>query len=131
MSFSVITEMKNASKMSSVIKSIRALEITENQIETFTYRLSPEFPKEGAPRVVGYVCSNTIKILINDLNAMGKLIDSAVATGANQVFSIDFTVSEEVMHQLELEVLSLAVKDAISKANTIATATGITLVGPV
>lgn len=117
--------------MSSVIKSIRALEITENQIETFTYRLSPEFPKEGAPRVVGYVCSNTIKILINDLNAMGKLIDSAVATGANQVFSIDFTVSEEVMHQLELEVLSLAVKDAISKANTIATATGITLVGPV
>jgi len=124
---------ENADKMDRVVRAVRTMGILENQTETSAYSLSPvwEYPKEDSPRIVGYMCSNMIRVTVKDLNKVGGIIDAAVAAGANQVSSLQFTISEEAMRQLELEALSLAVKDAASKASTIATAAGITLIGPV
>jgi len=123
---------ENADKMDRVVKAVRAMGILENQTETSAYSLSPvlEYPKEDSPRIVGYTCSNTVRVTVKDLNKVGGIIDAAVAAGANQVSSLQFTISEEAMRQLGLNALSLAVIDAASKASTIATAAGVTLVGP-
>lgn len=141
LSLSVVTQAdtaeeavsENADKMDRVVKAVRNMGILENQTETSAYSLSPiwEYPKEGSPRIVGYTCSNTIRVTVKNLNKVGEVIDVAVAAGANQVSSIQFTISDEAMRQLGLNALSLAVKDAASKASTIATAAGVTLVGPV
>ncbi|MGB9717479.1 MAG: SIMPL domain-containing protein [Thermoproteota archaeon] len=140
LSLSVVTQAdtaeeavsENADKMDRVVKAVRNMGILENQTETSAYSLSPiwEYPKEGSPRIVGYTCSNTIRVTVKNLNRVGEVIDVAVAAGANQVSSIQFTISDEAMRQLGLNALSLAVKDAASKAGTIATAAGVTLVGP-
>jgi uncharacterized protein YggE len=123
---------ENADKMDRVVKAVRAMGILENQTETSAYSLNPiwEYPKEGSSRIVGYTCSNTVRVTVKDLNKVGGIIDAAVAAGANQVSSLQFTISEEAMRQLGLNALSLAVIDAASKASTIATAAGVTLVGP-
>lgn len=142
LSLSVVTQAvtaeeaisENADKMYSVIETVRSLGILENQTETSAYSLSPiwEYPKEGgSPKIVGYTCSNTIRVTVKNLNRVGEVIDAAVTAGANQVSSLQFTISEEAMRQLGLNALSLAVKDAASKASTIATAAEVTLVGPV
>ncbi len=140
-SLSVVTQadtadkalFENAEKMDSVIKAVRAAGILENQTETSAYSLNPiwEYPKEGSPRIVGYTCSNTIRVTAKNLNKVGEIIDAAVTAGANQVSSLQYTISDEAMQQLGLNALSLAVKDAASKASVIATAAGVTLVGPV
>jgi uncharacterized protein YggE len=124
---------ENTDKMDRVIKAVRAMGILENQTETSAYSLNPvfEYPREGSPRIVGYTCSNTIRVTVKDLNKVGGVIDAAVSAGANQVSSLQFTISEEAMRQLGLNALSLAVKDAALKASTIATAAGVTLIGPV
>ncbi|MCX8183944.1 MAG: SIMPL domain-containing protein [Crenarchaeota archaeon] len=141
LSFSVVTQAEsaekaiseNANKMNRVIKAVRSMGILENQTETSAYSLNPiwEYPKEGgSPRIVGYTCSNTIRVTVKNLDSVGELIDAAVKAGANQISSLQFTISDEAMRQLGLNALSLAVKDAASKASTIATAAGVTLVGP-
>ncbi len=142
LSLSVVTQAEsageaiseNAGKMDSVVKAVRSMGILENQTETSAYSLTPiwDYPKEGvSPRIVGYTCSNTIRVTVKDLNKVGEVIDAAVKAGANQVSSLQFTISDEAMRQLGLNALSLAVKDASSKASTIAAAAGVTLVGPV
>ncbi|MBO3841982.1 MAG: SIMPL domain-containing protein [Candidatus Brockarchaeota archaeon] len=142
LSLSVVTQAEsaggaiseNADKMDSVIKAVRSMGILENQTETSAYSLTPiwEYPKEGgSPRIVGYTCSNTIRVTVKNLNKVGEVIDAAVKAGANQVSSLQFTISDEAMRQLGLNALILAVKDASSKASTIAAAAGLTLVGPV
>lgn len=142
LSLSVVTQAEsageaiseNADKMDRVIKAIRNVGILENQTETSAYSLNPiwEYPKEGgSPRIVGYTCSNTLRVTVKNLDKVGEVIDAAVAAGANQVSSLQFTISDEAMRQLGLNALSLAVKDAASKASIIATAAGVTLVGPV
>ncbi|MBO3808227.1 MAG: SIMPL domain-containing protein [Candidatus Brockarchaeota archaeon] len=142
LSLSVVTQAgsaggaisENADKMDSVVKAVRSMGILENQTETSAYSLTPiwEYPKEGgSPRIVGYTCSNTIRVTVKNLNKVGEVIDAAVTAGANQVSSLQFTISDEAMRQLGLNALSLAVKDASSKASTIAAAAGLTLVGPV
>ncbi|MEM2050447.1 MAG: SIMPL domain-containing protein [Thermoproteota archaeon] len=125
---------ENADKMDRVIKAVRTIGILENQTETSAYSLTPiwEYPKEGgSPRIVGYTCSNTIRVTVKNLNRVGEVIDTGVKAGANQVSSLQFTISDEAMRQLGLNALSLAVKDASSKASTIAVAAGVKLVGPV
>jgi uncharacterized protein YggE len=142
LSLSVVTQAdtaeeaisENADKMNSVIETVRNKGILENQTETSAYSLSPiwEYPKEGgSPKIVGYTCSNTIRVTVKNLNKVGEIIDAAVTAGANQISSLQFTISEEAMRQLGLNALSLAVEDAASKASTIATAAKVTLVGPV
>lgn len=140
-SFSVVTQAdtadealsENAAKMDSVVRAVRAAGILENQTETSAYSLNPvwEYPDRGSPKIVGYTCSNTIMVTVKNLNKAGEIIDTAVSAGANQVSSLQFTISEEAMSQLGLNALSLAVRDAASKARTIADAAGVTLAGPV
>jgi len=141
-SFSVVTQAasaeeavsENADKMNRIVKAVRSMGILENQTETSAYSLTPiwEYPKDGSsPRIVGYTCSNTIRVTVKDLNKVGEVIDVAVKAGANQVSSLQFTISDEAMRQLGLNALSLAVRDAASKASTIATAAEVTLIGPV
>ncbi|MEM2088183.1 MAG: SIMPL domain-containing protein [Thermoproteota archaeon] len=139
-SFSVVTQAdtaeealsENAAKMDSVIRAVRAAGILENQTETSAYSINPvwEYPDRGSPKIVGYTCSNTIKVTVKNLNKVGEIIDIAASAGVNQVSSLQFTISEEAVSQLGLDALSLAVRDAASKARTIADAAGVTLVGP-
>ncbi|MEM2351218.1 MAG: SIMPL domain-containing protein [Thermoproteota archaeon] len=137
MSLSVITQAdsaeeaisENSVKMGRVTKALKDMGVTEDQIETFAYSLTPiwDYSDRNTPRITGYTCSNTIRVTIMDLNKIGRIIDGTVSAGANYVSSLQFTVSNEALRQLELEALRTAVKDADSKAKAIANAAGVTL----
>lgn len=138
MSLSVITQAdsaeeaisENSVKMDRVTKALKDMGVTEDQIETFAYSLTPiwDYSDRNTPRITGYTCSNTIRVTIMDLNKIGGIIDGTVSAGANYVSSLQFTVSNEALRQLELEALRTAVKDADSKAKAIANAAGVTLI---
>jgi len=127
-------QSENAERMNSVIKALRDLGLSENQTKTTGYSLNPiwVYPKEGGePSIVGYTCTNTVEVTVKDLDKVGEVIDAGVSAGANQISSIKFTISEELSKQLELSALELAVKDAETKAKTIAAAAGLELLKPI
>jgi len=62
---------------------------------------------------------------------VGKLLDEAIAAGANQVQGITFTLSNTTMAALQKQALQLALQDADNQAKTTATSLGVTIVGPI
>ena len=58
----------------------------------------------------------------------GRIVDAALAAGANNVGSIDFFLADP--SEAEDQALTLAVHNAESDAQTIALAAGVTLAGP-
>lgn len=126
-------QLLNAEKMSNVIKALKNAGVNEEQIETTRYSLEPIYEYDEKIRrsvLVGYQCVNTIKVTLEELNMVGKIVDIAVLAGVNEVLSIAFSLKEETIEKLRLEALAKAVEDAKIKAETVAKAAGVRIIGP-
>jgi uncharacterized protein YggE len=48
----------------------------------------------AAPRIIGYEARNAVQIRVRKLNDMGRIIDTLVSAGANQVDGPSFTLDD-------------------------------------
>ncbi|MEM4320524.1 MAG: SIMPL domain-containing protein [Candidatus Nitrosocaldus sp.] len=138
---------KNAEIMSSVIEAIKATGIREEQISTNYYSVYPVYeprskaevciaiyppPPECLEQVlVGYKAVNsiTVNVELDKAQDIGKVIDAAVNAGANQVYGISFFISQESLDVVRASLLDKAARDARSKAESVATALNLNVVG--
>ena len=117
----------NAAKQRAVIDAIRAQGIAADQISTVNYNLNAEQvynPQAGdkAPRITGYVATNTVRVEVKKIDQVGGLIDAAIAKGANEVNSLDFHSSAP--DSLRRVALADAYKQALADATVLAQAAG-------
>ena len=119
----------NAAEMSRVFSAIRAGGFQGLELETFGYSLQPHYSMsdQRVRSIVGYVAYNNIRVTISDVDAVGRLIDVAVAAGANRVASIAFSASDT--EGARAQALAEAVRNARAQAESIASALGYAL-GP-
>ena len=112
-------QQENADLMDQVIQSLIELGIDREDIQTVSYNISPQYDYvEGRQVFRGYEVINSINVKIKNIEQTGIIIDTAVRNGVNQVSNIRFTVeNEQIPYQ---EALSLALKNALAKAQTIA-----------
>jgi len=117
----------NAKAASNVINSIVALGIERKNISTGNYSFNPVYRHlENGKRVLeGYEATNSVTIIVDDLNLVGKIIDEALNHGANHVDSLNFGLRNKTAYQDE--ALRLAVLDAKRKAEIAARALGKTI----
>ncbi len=116
---------ENADKQTAVIGSLRSLGISSSQISTQNYTVTPETRNDNTdrtPRVVSYLVSNSLRVEISDIGLAGKVIDSALSHGANQVTSVVFFESNA--DQLYRTALAAAVVNAKAQADVMASAAG-------
>ncbi len=52
-------------------------------------------PEPEAPRIIGYEARNTVQVRVRNLANMGRVIDTLVAIGANEVNGPNFTLDEQ------------------------------------
>ena len=131
-SVGVVTRAKNPSEVqsanakaaSSVINSIVALGIERKNISTGNYNFNPVYRhmENGKTILEGYEASNSVTIIVDDLNLVGKVIDVALNHGANRVDSLNFGLRNKNAYQDE--ALRLAVLDAKRKAEIAAATLG-------
>jgi uncharacterized protein YggE len=117
----------NAIKQRAVIDAIRAQGIAGDQISTVNYNLNAEQvynPQAGdkAPKVTGYVATNTVRVEVKKVEQVGALIDAAIAKGANDVSSLDFHSSAP--DSLRRVALADAYRQAAADATVLARAAG-------
>lgn len=113
-------------KMTAVINAIKAQGVDAKDIQTTSYNVYPitNQPKEGeTAKITGYRVSNIVTVKIRNIANVGKVLDAAIAAGANSVNSVYFTVDDP--SKAESEARTLAVKDAMAKAQTLASAAGV------
>jgi len=121
------TASENASRTAATISAMRALGLTEQQVTTSGYSLSPtyEYPKNSQPKLAGFTARNTVRAEVRHLEDLGKVIDAAVSAGATDISSIQFLASSTV--DARQNALAEAVKNAREEAAAIARAAGGTL----
>jgi Uncharacterized conserved protein len=117
----------NAAKQRAVIDAIRAQGIAPEQISTVNYSLNAEQefnPQAGdkAPRVIGYVATNTLRVEVRKVEQVGALIDAAIAKGANDVSSLELHSS--MPDSLRRLALADAYRQAVADATVLARAAG-------
>jgi hypothetical protein len=113
-------------QMTAVINAIKAQGVDAKDIQTSSYSVYPitNASKEGeTPKITGYHVTNIVTVKIRNIANVGKVLDAAIGAGANSVNSVMFTVDNPAKAQAEAR--TLAVKDAMAKAQTLATAAGV------
>lgn len=122
--------MANATAMTAVIASLKKLGIAEVDIQTTILSLQPVYDyasNSSAPRLTGYNLSNGIAVTIRDLDKVGDAIDGALGAGATTMDGVTFRVDNQVA--AERKAREAAMAEAKAKAQTLASAAGVSITG--
>jgi len=127
---------ENAQRMTAVIASLRKGGIAERDIQTSNLSVNPVYgqPKrlpDGSfeqqdPVIIGYQATNQVSVRQRKLDQYGKVIDTLVAAGANQVNGPAFQIDspDSAMDEARIE----AMKKARARAELYAKAAGLRVV---
>ena len=118
----------NAAQARQVQSALKALGIAERDIQTTRYDFSPIYDVKDNGRSVttGYTVTNAVVVKVRNLTNVGKVIDTALANGANRVDSLEFSASDP--SAAKNAALADAARDARSKADAVARALGVHIV---
>ena len=119
---------KNAEKVAAVLAALREAlgGGASSRLRTSGYSLTPKYTahQPGQPsRIAGYRASNVVQIVSDDLEGVGKLVDRALAAGANRVTSLSFVRKDE--QPVREQALREATIRARGRAEAIASALGL------
>lgn len=118
---------ENNRRASEVIRTVRQFGIDSQDVRTTNFSISPtyDYGPNGERRGVYYVVENTVLVTVRDLDVIGDLLDAVVQAGSNQVYGIQFDVSDRAAALAEAR--QQAVADARTQAEQLASAAGVQL----
>lgn len=116
----------NTAAMTAVLDALKGLGIAETDIQTSGVHLSPVFDRDPS-NVTGYVATNSVTVTIQDVSRAGEILDAAISAGANVAGNIQFGLKDD--SQLRQQAVTEAVKSARVRADSIAAAAGLQIVG--
>ena len=119
---------ENAEKLARVMSEVKKFLGKGDEIKTASYSLNPNYryPQGGKPEIVGYTATNVLHIKTGALENVGRLIDTAMQSGANTIQRLLFTLKDE--QSAQLQALRLASIKAKAKAEEMANAVGLKIV---
>lgn len=87
---------QNAEQMAKVVAAIKSAGIAERDVQTSGISINPQYKyiENQAPEITGYQASNTVSLKVRDIAKLGKVLDTLVAQGANQVNGPNFEVDK-------------------------------------
>jgi len=121
---------QNAARSAKVASALKGMLGKDDKLTTTRYALEPRYEpaKRGEaaePRIVGYVARNEVQIETHKTDAVGAMIDSASAAGANRVSGLQFTLANR-NEQLRAALVK-AGAEARAQAESVAAALGVKL----
>ena len=120
----------NTAKMNAIVAALKELGIEDKDIQTtnFSVYAQQNYDPTGQPTNITYVADNTVNVTVRDLNKVGDTLGKAVAAGANNIYGVSFSVSDQ--SKLEAEARDKAMADAKARAEQLAKAAGVSLGEP-
>lgn len=108
---------ENAEKVQTVIDTLTKAGIAERDIKTENYSIDPQYDFiEGKQSFRGYRITNNLRVTVRDVSKVGRIIDAAVASGANVFYNVNFALSEP--SAVYNRALSLAISNVVNKAKS-------------
>ncbi len=126
----------NSADMNRVIAALKKAGIENRDIQTSNLNLNPIYEQQrqlpngtiepAQPRIIGYQVNNTVNIRQRNLAQFGRVLDTLVAAGANQVNGPSFQMDDA--DAATDEARTQAMKKARTRAELYARAAGLKVV---
>lgn len=118
---------QNNDKAQAVSGALKELGIDPKDIQTSSFNVYPQQQTDPQGKVTSttYAVDNSIYVTVHDLQNMGKLLDTVVRSGANNINGITFDVLDK--SKALSEARKLAVDSARSQAAEMAQNAGVSL----
>ena len=118
----------NSAAMDAVLTRLTEAGIEARDMQTSNLSLGPDYSKydsSSGAAPSSYVASNMLTVRVRVLDSLGKVLDAAVADGANTLNGLTFGLADPAptLNEARKE----AVADARAKAELLATAAGVKL----
>jgi len=112
-----------ASGMDRVMAALRANGVAERDIQTSGFRIWAEEQPAGpgrssSPGEVAYRANQQVMVSLRNLDKVGDILDAAIEAGANEMYGVTFTVSDDSIWQSEARKEAAA--DALARAQELA-----------
>ena len=116
---------ENAQRMSAVVAAVRKAGIADRDIQTAGLSLQPQYryADNKPPVLTGYQATNTVSLRLRKLPDAGRLLDTLVGVGANQINGPTFRVDDSDAALDEARVKAVATAKA--RADLYAKAAGV------
>ncbi|HLA10009.1 MAG TPA: SIMPL domain-containing protein [Pyrinomonadaceae bacterium] len=117
-------QQENATRSDAVVRALKNAVGAGAEVKTSGYSLQPQrvYKENMPPTITGYEARNSVIVTLSDLSRVGPVIDAAAQVGANDISGISFTLRQD--RPARDEALRQATREALSKAQVIATALG-------
>jgi uncharacterized protein len=114
----------NARQTTSTIAALRAAGLAADEVTTMGYSVNPDYQygPNTKPKITGYTARNTVRAEVKRIDQTGKIIDAALAGGANEIGGVEFRASN--VDSARRESLAKAVAIACGDASAMARAVG-------
>jgi uncharacterized protein len=113
----------NAAKLTKTVAAVRAAGVDSAQITTSGYSVATDYDSKNRPN--GFVVRNGLRIDVQRIADVGKIIDAALSSGLTQVNGVQFL--RRNVNDSRRSALALAVDEARRDAEALAQAAGGTL----
>ena len=121
----------NSELMNKIINALKTAGVKENETSTSSFTITPNRNysiDKNQGKLIGFTVSNSIQIDSSNVNDTSDWIDIAVSSGANNVNSIYFSLSDKKLDEIKNELLIDAIENA-KKNRYAASALGHKVVG--
>ncbi|WP_421694483.1 SIMPL domain-containing protein [Aestuariivirga sp.] len=119
----------NTKAMTALFAALKQAGIAERDIQTSNFSVQPRYDFSNnngqPPKLVGYDVSNNVAVTVRKIAELGKLLDTLVSSGSNQITGVSFDVSQPETAMDEARKRAAA--DAARKAKVYAQATSVEL----
>ena len=117
----------NNTQATELTEALKAEGIEEKDIQTANFNVYPQtrYDNMGQPVGTSYVVDNTVYVTVRDLANLGKMLDTAISAGANNIYGISFDIADK--ETVLAQARESAIKDAEAKAQSVAEVAGVTL----
>jgi uncharacterized protein len=103
-------------RMEAVLAALQAQGIAQQDIQTTNFNIFVEPPPgpeaQATTSEPTYRVSNDVRVTVRDLNNIGSLLDAAIEAGANNIYGVNFSVTDDS------EARAQAREEAFTKAAT-------------
>ena len=115
----------NSELMNKIINVLKTAGVKENETSTSSFTITPNrnysIDKDQG-ELIGFTVGNSIQIDSSKVNDTSGWIDTAVSSGANNVNSIYFSLSDKKLDEIKNELITDAIENAKEKADIAASA---------
>lgn len=110
-----------------ITDALTAKGVDAKDIQTSNFNVYPQqqYDTNGQPTTLQYAVENTLSVTVRALASLGDMLDTAIKAGANNIYGISFDVKDRAAGINQAR--DLAIKDAQSNAQSVATSAGVTL----